>query len=180
MNDFSAPFAAGRRSLNIGRNATHASMHRFRPASACSRCRTGTNLKQKSGSTDLRTGVQLPSPRNRLQSINYENRMITGMITCRLLSARPEEPCCESEKSSSILISTRIALSGLRAQAYLWSEYAIAFASDSPASSRSVGTPKLSNRSVTWGFSQISMLRQSSPPLASLSRRFAILTVCPK
>src|SRR6516164_1674473 len=71
-------------------------------------------------------------------------------------------------------------LSGLRAQAYLWSEYAIAFASDSPASSRSVGTPKLSNRSVTWGFSQISMLRQSSSPLASLSRRYAILTVCPK
>jgi len=166
VNDFSAPFAAGRRPLNIGRNATHASMHRFRPASACSRCRTGTNLKQKSGSTDLRTGVQLPSPRNRLQSINYENRMITGMITCRLLSARPEEPCCESEKSSSILISTRIALSGLRAQAYLWS--------------RSVGTPKLSNRSVTWGFSQISMLRQSSPPLASLRRRYAIFTVCPK
>jgi hypothetical protein len=82
--------------------------------------------------------------------------------------------------SALLLISTRIALSGLSAQAHLWSEYAIAFASDSSASSRSVGTPKLSNRSVTRGFSQISMLRQSSPPSASLSRRFAIFTVCPK
>jgi hypothetical protein len=63
---------------------------------------------------------------------------------------------------------------------YLWSMYAIAFASDSTVSTRSVGTPKLSNRSVTWGFSQISLLRQSSPPLASLRRRYAIFTVCPK
>ena len=72
------------------------------------------------------------------------------------------------------------ALAWKRRIPYLWSMYVIAFAPDSTASIRSVGAPKLSNRSVTWGFSQISLLRQSSPPLASLRRRHAIFTVCPK